>query len=247
VTKLLPYKAFVDQRMDDPAFLVREFYAEPPIATLASMQVTDADGSHAVPVLTIFTDFQCPSCACFAQKWQHELRPRWTGPLQIDLRHYPLDEACNETMTSSLHPQACQAGYAAEAARLQGGDEAFWDMHDALFAREDRVDGEAYESLATIIGLDGERLSDDMNSQTVRRIVARDVRLATELGVHGTPTVFLNGRQVPGFCLRNPAFWEAISADLQQRTAESEAAPPRIAMEKASARGHSIGSDTVDR
>ena len=44
--------------------------------------------------------------------------------------------------------------------------------------------------------------------------MARDIARGDELGVHGTPAVFLNGRRVPSFFLHNPIFWEAISADL---------------------------------
>ena len=64
------------------------------------------------------------------------------------------------------------------------------------------------------IGLDGEQLVEDMESELVRQTVTADIVLAEALGVTGTPTVFLNGRRVPRVCLRNPVFWEAISAEL---------------------------------
>jgi protein-disulfide isomerase len=121
-------------------------------------------------------------------------------------------------MRSDLHPEACDASYAAEAARLQGGDEAFWNLHDLLFESTRRLNTKPYAKLATRIGLDGEQLLADMGRLSVRQSVARDVALAAELGVRGTPTVFVNGRRVPRFCLHSPVFWEALSADLQQST-----------------------------
>jgi protein-disulfide isomerase len=216
VAKLLPYKEFVDQRKDDPAFLVREYYAEPQQATLLTTPGDDIGPVSAIPTVTIFTDFQCPRCACFAQKWKHDYLPRWQGPIRVSLRHLPLNQACNERMTSELHPNACEAGYAAEAARLQGGDRAFWEMHDLLFGSSRRLSTMPYQRLATEIGLDGEKLLADMEGEEVRRTVARDVALAAKLSVRGTPTVFLNRRRVPELCLHNPVFWEAIAAEFQR-------------------------------
>jgi hypothetical protein len=218
VAKLLPYKEFVDQRQDDPAFLLREFYAGPK-QVFSSADLTDGEGpTEDVPTVTIFTDFQCFQCACFAQKWQKEYRPRLLGPIRVNLRHLPLSRKCNDSMRSDLHPEACDASYAAEAARLQGGEEAFWKLHDLLFESTGRLNTKPYTKLATGIGLDGEQLLADMGCPSVRQSVAGDIALAAELGVRGTPTVFVNGRRVPEFCLHNPVFWEALSADLQRST-----------------------------
>ncbi len=216
VAKLLPYKEFVDQRMDDPAFLVREYFAQPECTALAESARDDGAPAGAVPVVTIFTDFQCGHCACFAHKWKREYLPHWRGPIRVSLRHLPFSRACNDRVTSDSHPEACDASYAAEAARVQGGDEAFWKMHDLLFAATPRLATKPYKRLATRIGLDGELLLRDMERETVRKTVVRDVALAAELGVRGTPSVFLNERRVPDHCLNNSIFWKAISAVFQR-------------------------------
>ncbi|UCF34603.1 MAG: thioredoxin domain-containing protein, partial [Phycisphaerales bacterium] len=216
VAKLVPYKEFVDQRQEDPAFLLREFYAGPEQILSAAVLIDGEGPTEDVPTVTIFTDFQCPECSCFAQKWQMEYRHQLMGPIRVDLRHLPLSRECNDSVASNLHPEACNASYAAEAARLQGGDEAFWKLHDLLFESTRRLSTKPYAELATRIGLDGEQLLADMRRTSVRQSVARDVALAANLGVRGTPTVFVNGRRVPEFCLHNPVFWEALSADLQQ-------------------------------
>ena len=104
----------------------------------------------------------------------------------------------------------------AEAARLQGGEAAFWRMHDLLFARSRRLGETRYADLAGKIGLDAEQLLADMRSETIRQAVASDIGLAADLGVTGTPKVFLNGRLVPKICLHNPIFWEAVSSELQR-------------------------------
>ena len=217
VARLMPYKEFVDRRQEDPAFLLREHYAQPQLAIPARSAATESETAPGRPRLVIFTDFQCPHSACFASRWRREFRDHWDGPLRMELRHFPLCPECNEAVGRQLHSQACQASYAAEAARLQGGDEAFWQMHDLLFRYGPRLEAGLYAKLAAQIDLDGERLLADMDREVVRWVVAADVALAADLGVTGTPTVFLNGRPVSQLCLYNPVFWEAVSAELHNR------------------------------
>jgi len=217
VARLMPYKDFVDSRKQDPAFLLREHYAEPQHLIPARSADSEPETSLGQPRLVIFTDFQCSYSACFASRWKREFREHWNGPLRVELRHFPLCRECNDGVTGQIHSQACQASYAAEAARLQGGDEAFWQMHDRLFRYGPRLGTDLYAELAAQIGLDGERLLADMHNEAVRRVVAADVALAVDLGVAGTPTVFLDGRPVSQLCLYNPVFWEAVSAELQNQ------------------------------
>ena len=217
VAKLIPYKEFVEQRQNDPAFVVREFYAEPQYTRLMSGSEADGDGQNETPVLTIFTDFQCPHCAYLAGNWKATYARNWRGPIHVSLRHLPLNRACNDSVSEDIHPDACEAGYAVEAARLQGGEEAFWKMHDLLFASYRRLAQTSYAQLASSIGLDGARLEADMNRDAVKQVVARDITLAAEIGVSAAPSVFLNGRRVPRICLNNPVFWTAISADLLRK------------------------------
>jgi hypothetical protein len=218
VAKLVPYKKLVEEQRSDPAFLLREYYAQPLHAITPRIVNGRGAADNMEPTLVVFGDFQCPYSACFASHWNKRLRPQWHGPLRVSFRHFPLCPDCNGTVIREMHPEACRASYAAEAARLQGGDQAFWRLHDLLFAYGRRLGERSYADLATQIGLDGERLVADMQSDVVRQAVAADILLATELGVSGTPTVFLNGRPVPPFCRGNPLFWDAVSQELSLGT-----------------------------
>ena len=134
----------------------------------------------------------------------------------MSFRHFPLSRTCDPTVTEEIHAEVCQAAYAAEAARLQGGDEAFWKMHDLLFAHRRRLGETSYAKLAGTIGLDARQLLADMESDAVRRIVAGDIALAGKLGVTSAPTLFLNGRAISRVCLYNPVFWQAVSEEIGQ-------------------------------
>ena len=126
------------------------------------------------------------------------------------VRHYPLCSLCNEQVKDTIHPNACRAAYAAEAARLQGGRRAFERMHELLFANRKRLGDKVYRDLAVQVGLDPVLFLRRMEDPVVRQAVHEDIELARQLGVDGTPTMFLDGRRIPALCL-TPAFWQAVA------------------------------------
>jgi protein-disulfide isomerase len=110
--------------------------------------------------------------------------------LQITFREFPL---------VPTHQHAVAAASSAEAAGLQG---KFWEMHDMLYENQKEWH-EAFdvrpifEGYAKKIGLDVERFKTDVNSEPVAQRIFLDGKRGHSLGVKGTPTVFLNGREVP--------------------------------------------------
>jgi protein-disulfide isomerase len=97
------------------------------------------------------------------------------------------------------HQHALAAARAAEAAALQG---KFWEMHDMIYENQ-KTWHEAFdvrpifEGYATKIGLDLEQFRRDNSNEIVERRIFLDGKRGHALGVKGTPTVFLNGREVP--------------------------------------------------
>ncbi|SRR6266536_2005050 len=149
-----------------------------------------ATGPPDAPVtLEEFGDFECPPCGLLhpvLKTMEREFGPR----LRVIFREFPL-------VPTHLH--ALAAARAAEAAGLQG---KFWEMHDLLYENQkiwhDAFDVRPiFESYATRIGLDLERFKSDSTNEIVERRIFLDGKRAHALGVKGTPTVFLNGREVP--------------------------------------------------
>jgi protein-disulfide isomerase len=110
--------------------------------------------------------------------------------LQITFREFPLAPA---------HQHAIAAASAAEAAGLQG---KFWQMHDLLYEHQndwkDKFDVRPiFEGYAQQIGLDLDRYKRDVAGEAVAQRIFLDKKRGESLGVKGTPTVFLNGREVP--------------------------------------------------
>jgi protein-disulfide isomerase len=154
-----------------------------------------ADPPHAIgppsaPVtLEEFGDFECPPCGMLhpvLKTMEREFGPR----LRIIFREFPL---------VPTHVHALAAARAAEAAGLQG---KFWEMHDLIY--ENQKDWHEafdvrpiFEGYATKISLDLERYRRDITSPAVEQRIFLDGKRGHSLGVQGTPTVFLNGREVP--------------------------------------------------
>ena len=154
-----------------------------------------ADPPHAVGpanaavTLEEFGDFECPPCGLLHPGLK-TIEREFGSRVRIIFREFPL---------VPTHAHALAAARAAEAAGLQG---KFWEMHDMLYETQ-KTWHEAFdvrpifEGYATKIGLDLERFRRDSTSDAVEQRIFQDGKRAHSLGVKGTPTVYLNGREVP--------------------------------------------------
>lgn len=164
----------------------------------APLQVRPGDpvrGSAGAPhTVVVFSDFQCPGCLSFAEFSERELLPRFGSRLRIVYKHFPLEPECNSVMSEAVHDQACEAAFAAEAARELGGNEAFWRMHDQLFARQGGLAEGPWAELGRNAGLDGNAVAQRVAQGAGRNRVVQDTQLGKQLRLGGTPTVYLDGR-----------------------------------------------------
>ena len=128
-------------------------------------------GPDGAPLLIVYADFECPYCAALEQRLSGRR-------LRLIFRHFPV---------RSSHPRAWPAACAAEAAAQQG---RFWEMHDALFADQARLEDPHLWDRARTLGLDLERFDADRRTPEVAERVKRDFRAGVRAGVVTTPTVF---------------------------------------------------------
>jgi protein-disulfide isomerase len=128
-------------------------------------------GPASAPLLIEYADFQCPFCAAV-----HE---RLSGrEVRLVFRHFPV---------RSSHPRSWAAACAAEAAAAQG---RFWEMHDALWHDQARLEDPHLWRRATQLGLDLERFDARRHSDAVLERVRRDFESGVRAGVVTTPTLF---------------------------------------------------------
>jgi protein-disulfide isomerase len=93
---------------------------------------------------------------------------------------------------ADVHPRAQIAAEVAEAAAAQG---AFWEMHDLLLANQENLQPKDLLRYAEELGLDQDKLHDDVKRHVAAARVAQDVESADLSGVSGTPTFFVNGQR----------------------------------------------------
>ncbi|MGW2095728.1 DsbA family protein [Promicromonospora sukumoe] len=131
-----------------------------------------------------FGDFECPYCGA-AKPVLHELIKASDGQVRLVWRHFPLFEP---------HPYALTAALAAEAAGHQG---AFWPMAGLLFKNQDSLDDASILRYGDQLGLDTSTLVGDA-AQGFSDAVRTDYQDGIDAGVHGTPTLFVNGEPYLG-------------------------------------------------
>lgn len=103
----------------------------------------------ATTLIIEFGDFACPACAAFARETMPEIERQWIMTGRARLQFIPIDVF----RTGRL---------AARAAECAAEQDAFWPMHDLLYARQKEWLGrggqrEKFESWARDLGLDVDR------------------------------------------------------------------------------------------
>jgi protein-disulfide isomerase/uncharacterized membrane protein len=194
--------------IDDWQSLAREFMQTPALS-LALRPDDPAKGNpKARRTVVVFSDFECPRSRAFAAYWRNHVDPYVKDKARLVFRYFPMNTNCNPTIRRTLYAKACEAAAAAEAARIQGGNEAFWKMHDELFDNQYRQKPLSYTEMAKKVGLDVGRFEKDMNGPDVRDRIQQDISFAQQAEVKGTPTVFLNGRLVHDWS--RDRFWQYL-------------------------------------
>ena len=146
-----------------------------------------------VPVdLVEFGDYECPYCR-EAHPIVKELKQRFANRLHFQFRNFPLVQ---------IHPHAKHAAEAAVSVRSQLGDEAFWAMHDAIFAHQrdgiGALDDAHLARYAEAVGADGAQVLSDLDTGKFEEAVEVDFEQGVRMGVNGTPTFFIDGERFDG-------------------------------------------------
>ncbi len=158
---------------------------------------------HAAVTVVEYGDFECPNCRQ-AQPAVKLLQERFAGRVRFAFRHFPLEE---------VHPHALGA---AEAAECAGGQGKFWEMHDLLFANQERLRPTDLRGYAERLSLDMPRYTAEMDDQIYLQRVREQLQSGLDSGVRATPTFFVNGRiEDVSFGLR--ALFDVVEGVLQRR------------------------------
>jgi protein-disulfide isomerase len=93
-----------------------------------------------------------------------------------------------------LGPESVVAARAALASQRQGG---YMPFHFALMASTD-LSPEGIRATAAAVGLDPDQLEADMEAPEVQEIIDQNYRLASAVGIEGTPAFVIGDELIPG-------------------------------------------------
>ncbi len=143
-------------------------------------------GAEAAPVTIVeWSDFECPYCKSVLPALDRILE-EYPEQVRLVFRHFPLP---------AIHPNAQAAAEAAVCAQDLG---AFWALHDLMFDEQDRLTVDDLKDKAARAGLDAEAFAACLEREDIADRVAADRRAGLEVGVTGTPALFVNGRPLAG-------------------------------------------------
>jgi protein-disulfide isomerase len=184
--KIEAQKALFFKSLRSNAKVVTYLKPPPVFRTEISFAGEPFRGSEKAPVTIVkFEDFQCPFCKQI-QPTVNALLSRYDGKVRLVHKDLPLE---------SLHPQARQAAEAARCAHEQG---KFWEYHDKLYATAPKASADDLQSYAKDVGLNAGSFDRCFASGKYKEVVQRDLNEGAQLGLTGTPTFFINGREISG-------------------------------------------------
>jgi protein-disulfide isomerase len=94
-----------------------------------------------------------------------------------------------------MHAQAPKASEAALCAEEQG---KYWEMHDKLFANQQKLEVPALKGYAKDLGLKTSKFDKCLDSGEKAKVVDESRKAGEALGVNGTPAFFINGLMLSG-------------------------------------------------
>jgi protein-disulfide isomerase len=142
--------------------------------------------------MIVFSDYMCPACGHWAGQIEQLLKAEFveTGRLHYTYYDFPLAPGHRHSFVAS------------RAARCAGDQGRFWEYHDRLLGQQDSwmyssgTPTDQLLQIASAVGVDQGTFESCLRSDAHAEVVTANKLLGETLGVSGTPTVFLNGRQL---------------------------------------------------
>jgi protein-disulfide isomerase len=171
-----------------------------------------------------FADFQCAACASVHPSLK-EITSTYGSRIRFIFRNFPLN--------IQGHDKAYEAAVAVEAAGMQ--DRAkFWAMQNKLFENQQTWSTspnyrQIWDGYAQEIGLDVEKFKADMAGAAAKSRVDADLARGRGLSVDSTPTLLVNGKNIPMQSITAASLRQVIDAEIQNamktQPASNSAAP----------------------
>ncbi|MFE4894178.1 DsbA family protein [Peribacillus butanolivorans] len=163
-------------------------------------------GDKKAPVQIVeFGDYKCPICKSFEENFFPSIQSELidTGKAQFYFMNY-----------SFINVDSIRSAKFAETVYKELGNDTFWKFHELLYSKQPDDQKYEKEDVFTDKFLE-ETLKEIANDSDVKKVVTsfkadssedlwnKDMETAAELGVSGTPSLFVNGKKFEGNTLED--------------------------------------------
>jgi protein-disulfide isomerase len=162
-----------------------------------------------------WSDYQCPFCQR-VEATLTELLRSYGNDVRLVWKDLPL----------GFHPRALPAAMLARTVFEQRGNQAFWDVHDALFASAPDLEDPALGKIARQVGMSWPKVQVASARGRMPARMDQAVEQAEDLLVYGAPHFFINGVRLQG-ARPIEEFRARIDAELEQARARVARGVPR--------------------
>lgn len=152
-----------------------------------------AQGTPGAPVtLVMFSDFECSYCRAAAKSLHDNLLKTYAKEVEMYYADFPLEQ---------IHPWSVDAAIAGRCI-YKAAPDRFWQFHDWIFDKQPEISKETLRNKVTdwaqANSVDTAKLGSCMDTRSTEPEVRSTMALGKALHVNSTPTMFINGRAVPG-------------------------------------------------
>lgn len=184
---------------------------DPGTAKAIPIDGSPSKGREDAPVTIVeLADFECPHCREAVPVIDSVLDAH-PGGVRLIYKSYTLP----------FHTRGEPAARAAFAAGVQG---KFWEMEHLLFERQQHLEDADLERYARMLKLDVAKWKADAESPAVKQRVENDHKLGEDLKVKGTPTIYVNGRELN--VDQDESLEERVASELGVPPAAAPSTPP---------------------
>ncbi|MEE2033552.1 DsbA family protein [Rhodococcus chondri] len=139
--------------------------------------------------LVEFLDFECESCRALYPVME-QIRSEYAGRIDLGIRYFPIPSHTNSHLAARVVEAAARQGRLEPMYQLMYQTQAQW-------GESSQSQEKVFWGFAEQLGMDMAVFEREVNDPAVSARVDRDFDAGLALGVQGTPTLFLNGVELP--------------------------------------------------
>ncbi len=168
-----------------------------PQVTIKPIGVQNSSNPNSKVQIVEYADFLCPHCATVFPILHNFII---THPdVEFIFQSFPLDGECNSAIGYSEGTRCLLArlSYCASNQGIGQKTQSWIFENQRNLLSKERVNSAIKENIAQL-GLNEDELNTCLNDDETQKIIREQSKQGQDVGVKGTPTVFINGKKIPG-------------------------------------------------